>query len=111
MLSSIKKVIKKQFYMLGIDVARWEASNTDRALTLDLLNVSRANVVIDVGANTGLFAQNLLGYRPDLKIISFEPLSDAYEELKQNASKFPNWIVPKRMALGAKEGEMEINIA
>jgi FkbM family methyltransferase len=69
------------------------------------------DTVLDIGANFGGFAQLLrkdLGYAH--RIISFEPLSSAFELLKANAKRDPNWEV-LNLALGDTEEKREINIA
>src|SRR5260370_41856588 len=45
------------------------------------------------------------------KIISFEPLVEAYSELKQAAARDPLWTVAPRMALGDHEGTLLMNVA
>ena len=66
---------------------------------------------LDVGANTGQFAQDLRasGYRGH--IVSFEPLSDAHAALLVTASWDPLWDVADRCAVGAGDRWAEINIA
>jgi FkbM family methyltransferase len=69
------------------------------------------DVIFDVGANTGQFAQGLRvsGYQGH--IISFEPLSEAHAKLLAAAAPDPLWDVAERCALGASDGWAEINIA
>src|SRR5208282_4502119 len=49
--------------------------------------------IVDVGANTGQYACALrqAGYKED--ILSFEPLSEAYEELEKKSRSDPKWRV------------------
>src|SRR5260370_8256528 len=49
------------------------------------------NTVVDVGANTGQYSSALrqAGYKDE--ILSFEPLSEAYEELERKSRADPNW--------------------
>lgn len=69
------------------------------------------SLVLDVGANSGQFATGLRrsGYKG--KIISFEPLSVAHEQLVTNAQKDLSWIAFNRVALGAANTEKQINIS
>lgn len=69
------------------------------------------DTVLDIGANSGQFMQQLrgdLGYTN--RIISFEPLSSAFELLKANAERDPNCEV-FNIALGDTDERREINIA
>jgi len=69
------------------------------------------DVILDVGANNGLFGESVrrLGYRGHL--VSFEPLSQAHAALTATASVDPLWDVVERCAVGASEGSAKINIA
>jgi len=69
------------------------------------------DVILDIGANVGQFAQVLRtgGYHGH--IISFEPLSSAHATLVATAASDPLWDVAERCAVGASDGWAEINIA
>src|SRR5215472_6069643 len=68
------------------------------------------DVVLDVGANKGQFGKQLrgLGYRG--RIISFEPLSDAFSALSQTASGDPMWTC-HNFALGDLASSATINVS
>ena len=69
------------------------------------------DVILDVGANTGQFAQGLRASGYHGHIISFEPLTDAYASLAAAAASDPLWDVAERCALGESDNWAEINIA
>jgi FkbM family methyltransferase len=69
------------------------------------------DLVFDVGANAGQFAQQLRTSGFKGLIVSFEPLSDAHRRLSEAASKDPFWLVHERSALGDRNGETQVNIA
>lgn len=75
-----------------------------------ILDAYKVNLVLDVGANTGEFAQTLrrTGYKG--KIFSFEPISSVYEVLKEKASQDQNWDT-YNLALGRQNGEQLIHIS
>ncbi len=67
--------------------------------------------MLDIGANTGQFAQQLrsdLGYTG--KILSFEPQRMIFETLKANAEKDPAWEAYP-WAVGDTDGTGEIHIS
>ena len=68
------------------------------------------DTVLDVGANIGQFGSALRagGYRG--RIISCEPLHDAFGQLTRRSARDRNWTV-RRVAVGAAPGELEINVA
>lgn len=75
------------------------------------LSMTQPEVVLDVGANTGQFATDLREeYRYTNKIISFEPLSVAFESVKHKAAQDPQWTAINS-ALGSKTEIATINIA
>ena len=57
-------------------------------------------MIFDIGANDGGFALQTLEYGFLGKIISFEPTSEVYENLKKNSQKFSNWQIHERAAVG-----------
>jgi FkbM family methyltransferase len=71
----------------------------------------RIDVVLDVGANAGQYAQRL---RSDLgfegRICSFEPMSLPFRRLQSRAAEDPKWQT-FNFALGDVEGMATINIA
>jgi FkbM family methyltransferase len=73
-----------------------------------LLKKYDINLVLDVGANRGQFAAGLrqMGYKQ--RIISFEPLSSAFEELKTAAKNDPHWQICN-IALGAENTKQKIH--
>jgi FkbM family methyltransferase len=68
------------------------------------------DVVLDVGANIGQFGRSLrrLGYKG--KIVSFEPLSSAFEGLTRSIGNDPRWTAVQ-IGLGNVESQVEINIS
>lgn len=69
------------------------------------------DVILDVGANTGQFAQSLRAQGYHGHIISFEPLSEAHAALVRVSDCDPLWDIAERCAIGANDGWAEINIA
>ena len=73
-----------------------------------LLSKLKIDTALDVGANEGQFAKKLrnIGYKE--KIISFEPLSKVFYNLKKESDKDKNWQV-FNIAVGDQDGETIIN--
>ena len=69
------------------------------------------DTVLDVGANTGGFGLELrqtIGYRQ--RLVSFEPVSTAFEKLQRNASGDPQWkVLP--CALGDTNESRQIHVS
>lgn len=111
MNQTVYKHVKTFFRKFGLELKRYDMYSSESLQLQRLLQYKKIETVIDVGANIGQFAINLRlsGYRG--KIISFEPTSDAHKMLRQNANNDPNWIVADRMAIGDRNGEVEINVS
>lgn len=69
------------------------------------------NLVLDIGANVGQFASELMehGYAGD--IVSVEPLPQAHAELLAATARWPRWRAFDRVALGAEEGSVTMQVA
>lgn len=67
----------------------------------------KIRTVLDIGANTGQFADLIHKITPQAKIISFEPLRDCFKELEENGKKFGDFKA-YNVALGDSEGEVPI---
>ncbi|HEY4289595.1 MAG TPA: FkbM family methyltransferase [Puia sp.] len=78
---------------------------------LQILESFKINKILDIGGNVGgygHFLMSILGYKG--KLISFEPVSAAFNELEARSKKHAQWSVVKS-AIGNMDGEIEINIA
>jgi len=106
-----KKIIKKILYSLGLDLHRLSPASNPSAQLLAALNHVQADVVFDIGANIGQFAQELRSVGFSGEIVSFEPLSSAHAVLSKAAQADAKWKIHPRAAVGDQDGEIEINIA
>jgi FkbM family methyltransferase len=76
-----------------------------------LFEFYQINLVLDIGANAGQYGQSLRILEYHGKIISFEPLSQAYKKLVRTADHDANWFIAPRMAIGRSSGDVTINVA
>lgn len=104
----MKRILKNSLKKIGVQIKRYP----DLYLKRRMLLMSKLGIdtVFDIGANTGQYALELreLGYMN--RIISFEPLRNAFEELYNNSLRFKNWQVCN-YALGDENCTSSINIA
>ena len=115
----IKKFLKHVLSLIGLEVHRYikthptvEPVPSPQALQLmTSLQQFKIDLILDVGANSGQFVEDIrrAGYKG--RIVSFEPLSQAHCKLLQASSHDPLWDIYPRCAIGDYNGEVEINIA
>lgn len=97
----LKRPLRTLFGALGYELVRLRRPAT--RFTTDLLATQRIDLVLDVGANQGQYAQRMraLGYTG--RIVSFEPGSEAFRLLSTHARDDALWSV-RQCALGAQQG-------
>ena len=102
MKTAIKEYIKHAFLNIGFNITP-KRKNALIEHKIDLL--------FDVGANAGQYAQEARRQGFKGRIISFEPLPEAHKQLTEISQKDPSWIVHERVALGSKKGSGIINVS
>ncbi len=96
---------------LHLRLKRFTPSASEPLRTAMLLQHQNIDQVIDIGANTGQFAESLYDFGYTGKVVSFEPVSSAHRLLLKRSKPYPNWHVAPPCALGDREGEVEIKIS
>jgi FkbM family methyltransferase len=96
---------------MGSDLApRRKARSPDAQLAAVLERFS-VSCVLDVGANVGQYALRLRAFGYAGRIVSFEPLAEAHADLMRRAESDPAWQVAPPVALGERDGEVEIELS
>jgi FkbM family methyltransferase len=105
----VKKIIKNIFKKCGFEIRRYEMS--EEILLKHFFNFINADLMIDVGANTGQsrdFVRSI-GYKG--RIVSFEPLASAHDILKEKSKHDKLWDIAPRIALADVIGECVLNVS
>jgi FkbM family methyltransferase len=110
-MTVLTDVIKQLARAAGYELRRYTVQSSPDAQLARLLANFVVDLVLDVGANEGQYVHKLraIGYRG--RVVSFEPLSSAYASLEAAARSDSLWEVAPRMALGAVETEVSLNIS
>ena len=111
MKSSLKDALRSLAEATGLEVRKTSVYTSQKLRHHLLFSQLHIDLVLDVGANTGQFARQCRAAGYNGKILSFEPSASAHAALLRSAASDPLWAVADRMALGAANGETEINIA
>lgn len=112
----MKKIIKNIFQKMGLQISKYQSYELPSTLDVDLLrrqkimNYFGINTVFDIGANNGHYSTTLREYGYSKKIISFEPLKQPFEELKNVSENDDNWLV-NNYAIGNADCIGIINVA
>jgi FkbM family methyltransferase len=110
--AAVKRVLRAAgFQLRRIPTADELIPTEDKRKRRVILMKNRGiDLVLDVGANTGQFGHSLrqLGFRG--RIVSFEPLKDAFATLRQLAAQDALWEC-HNLALGDSDRTASINIS
>lgn len=103
-------LIRSAANRFGIDIKRYRPGQHLGQLPAMLAH-HRIDLVFDIGANTGQFAQSLRSAGYGGRIVSFEPLAAAHRALIEASRHDPLWDIAERKAIGGREGTVELHIA
>jgi FkbM family methyltransferase len=106
-MTPLRRLVRR----LGYDLTRRDKAKVPEAQLVAVLERFAISCVLDVGANVGQYAERLREWDYRGRIVSFEPLADAHAALVRKAVADPGWEVAPRMALGAKDGEAELEVS
>lgn len=94
--------IETGLFWAGADRFEWE--QTTRAIWSTLCPA--ADVVLDIGANTGVFAMLAQSYNPNAHVYAFEPQPNIYSVLERNARRNGGRVRCERRALADMPGSL-----
>lgn len=109
MRQRLKRWINSALRPAGVQLVA--AQEDERQALVDLLHRHAVTRVIDVGANRGQFAGQLLDKGYSGTICCIEPLQDAHEALLMRFKEHKHVQVMDRTAVGAEDGSVTINVA
>lgn len=102
-------MVKNILNLLGYELVKKKESLSLSAHLKKIIENYKIDLVIDVGANSGQFGRLLRGIEYKGDILSFEPVSSTFEELRKNSENDKKWDKMK-LALGNKKGMGSINV-
>lgn len=108
---NLEHLIRETANRFGIDIHRFRPADSPTGRLSTMLKHHDVNVLLDVGANVGQFAKAIRRAGFEGRIVSFEPLQDAHAKLLLASEHDEDWQVAPRVAIGASQGEVEINVA
>src|SRR5437868_5326335 len=103
----LKTGIRRSVNFLGYDIVGHDGKSA-RWRMAQFFARSAITTVFDVGANRGEYGWELREMGFDGKIVSFEPLKDAYALLAASAKSDPRWQVVN-IGLGDRDEQRVLN--
>lgn len=104
-----KAAIRRTINRLGYDIVAFDADNP-RARLARLLQHHGVTVIADVGANEGHFGWDMRELGFGGKIVSFEPLQDAFARLAHACAADESWQAVN-IGLGNRDEDRFIHVA
>src|SRR5215211_2373870 len=101
--------VKQAARSVGLEVGRFRPTNIG-SRRQRILEHNAISLVVDVGANEGQYGRRLRDEGYQGRIISFEPLADAFDVLRGTTAPDPNWDA-KKLALSDSRGHRRLNIS
>ena len=105
-LASFAKQSAQRF---GVHLTRDPVALLQQETLRHIVAAQGINCVIDVGAHRGEFATLLRGTGYQGLIVSFEPVAENFDRLRQASANDPDWRV-FQLALGSKRGTADMRV-
>ena len=99
-MALMKKTLNKLIGLTGYQIKNKKFLYEPDKNLIKSIRYFKINSVLDVGANKGQFALNLIKNGFQGNILSFEPLLDEHNLLIKSSSNYKKWIIMRKCALG-----------
>jgi len=103
-----KAPVRRSLAAVGYELVPTRQS--EREFVLGLLLRQHIDTLIDVGANQGQYAERFRRWGFAGRMISFEPMGEAFARLQRNATADPMWEA-RMAALGAEPGSATLRVS
>jgi len=103
-----KEQIKRIVRRLGYDIERRDLSHPARRAAA--MQTRGVDLVLDIGANLGQYVDRLRDFGYDGRIVSFEPLPDAFRVLEEAHRHDVGWS-GRQTAAGASTSVAQLNVS
>lgn len=107
----IKKKIKKIFYTLGLELKLVKNPTSAHSQFKGLIKKTKANKLLDIGANTGQFAETILSVDDRINIFCVEPIPAVHSMLHQKFISNTRVVVLPPMAVCRENKSVSLNIS
>lgn len=109
-MSAAKRAVRHLIRSIGLDIVRYGPAHFPNLRRLQLIRERGVETVLDVGANAGQWGRALRADGYAGRLVSFEPLADAFAALERLTASDPLWEC-HRAALGDADGTAMMGVA
>jgi len=95
---------------LGFEMVRYDKGTNGILRRNGIFEKYNVDLIIDVGANTGIYGKEVRQVGYDGQIVSYEPLTNAFEKLIVNIKNDSRWKA-YNFALGSENSKQFINVS
>lgn len=106
----LNKAVKRIGRRFGVDIRRYRPDASMGVRRHKVILNSSIGLLLDVGANRGQYGSELRANGYGGKIISFEPLSEAFKQLRKVTEGDSSWHCVN-LAIGAEPAVTEMNVS
>jgi FkbM family methyltransferase len=106
----MRAAVHRLLRRFGLDVVRYDGRRFVARRRIEVIERARVNVVLDVGAGIGQFGGWLRKDGYTGRIVSFEPVPEAFARLERRSASDHEWT-SVNLALGDRDGEAIVNVA
>ena len=104
--SAIRHLLRK----VGYDIIKFDARNAPLVRRLRLLAYYGVDLIFDVGANVGQYGLEMRRASYKGRIVSFEPLTEAFRQLERAVRTDPRWEAVN-LGLGYQDMQATLHVA
>jgi FkbM family methyltransferase len=106
----VKRITKTIVQKFGYKIIRIGPCTSVDLRRQILIGKNNINVVVDIGANTGQYGKALRATGYDGRLISFEPIPEAYDQLRKHSTRDRAWECYP-IAIGGTNGAAQLHIS
>jgi FkbM family methyltransferase len=109
-MNAAMRALRRLSHKAGFDIRRWPPLDPFYENLVRLLDGQGVDIVLDVGGNEGQYVRNLRRAGYSGRVVSIEPASRTHALLSEASAGDAAWSVAPAMALGDREGTVELNL-
>jgi FkbM family methyltransferase len=106
----VKDILRRALHRVGVDIIPYDGRRFVARRRIDVIRTAGVSIVLDAGAGGGQFVSWLRGEGYEGRIVSFEPVTEAFEKLQRRTTGDPS-LTRVNVALGERDGEAVVNVA